>query len=101
MAVFWITFRIEGQEGASDYNQKYVALQAVWHDITPMYWAEPTSFVIFEAETTIDILASKIRNAINPKTDVVLIRENGKNNCRIVGQWEDDAIFSLMPGLKK
>jgi hypothetical protein len=65
------------------------------------WWVEATSFLAFESGAAIMPLVAECKKAIAPSHDVFLMREMDRQSAVICGKNDDQAIFKLMPYLKK
>lgn len=98
MSVYWITFRLEQN---TTYDDRYKALIDTVDKMKSMWWGETSSFILFEAEKTIDEVAAAIKKAINASTDIVLIGMSDYKSARVIGPIKDQDLFKLMPFTKK
>lgn len=98
MAAYWLTFRIEQD---STYSTRYEKLIDAIRGIASKWWIEPTSFLLFESSLGIDQVASTVKSAINPRTDLALVGMPDYKSARIIGASTDDDLFDLMPFTKK
>jgi len=103
MAVYWLTFRISDEIiGGRDWDDRYKALMKEVYDRSgDDWWVDPTSFAVFDCNSSISTLASAFKAAIAPSKDLVLLRRMDEKAARIIGKTDDDDIFQLMPYLKK
>jgi hypothetical protein len=81
VANYWISFRVD-QHG---HPSRYDRFIEVAHEIAEGYWDETTSFICIECDLGIDAAAQHLKSTINPKEDIFVLREIGKNNTRYVG----------------
>lgn len=100
MAVFWLTFRIKKDAG---YEQRYEALKTAVNAVKEgtRWWAEPTSFILFKSQFTIDQVAARIKGALNTASDMALIGMPEVKDARVVGKLEDEDLFEFMPFTKR
>jgi hypothetical protein len=99
MASFWLTFRIHHNR---TYDQRYQALMDHLANAGAEFWEEPTSFIAFTADHTIDALGQYLKNAIDETVDVFVLREIGKDNTRYAGTFANPRTFPLhFPAAKK
>ena len=98
MATFWVTFRIADEyvDGHDDDDRRLMLYEAIRQASNGKWWKEPTSFVLFSSDLSIDAIAEQIRDAISPIHDIVLIREDGVKSARVVGLVEDEDLFEFM-----
>ncbi|MBI4923487.1 MAG: hypothetical protein HY834_17245 [Devosia nanyangense] len=98
MATFWITFRIANDAGYSD---RYDALNAAIDRSCDGWWVEPTSFYLVNSSLDIDALATRLKAAINPRVDLVLVGMPDFKSARVVGKTDYlDSLRALMPFVK-
>lgn len=97
MAVFWLTFRIEHN---ATYGQRYETLLETIQMNSSSVWDESTSFYVFDANATIDGMASSIKASIDPKTDMALLGMPYFKDARLIGDSVDKKIYGLMDFLK-
>lgn len=87
MGVFWITFRIHQNQS---YDTRYAALvKAVEEHLASKCWAEPTSFWVFDSDSTAAGIAASCKAAIDPKVDQVVIGSPMTKTMIVVGKVED------------
>lgn len=101
MNVYGINFRLEhGDVNGRTYEERYDALQLAILDGTTKFWDQTDSFFVIETRRSIDAIARKCKQAIEPTTDLVLVRELGGSPTRISGNNRDPDLFKLMPYVK-
>ena len=101
MSAFWITFCIaDARVGSRDYRERYCALVDTLRADSLFWWDEPTSYVAFESNFTIQEIAKRCKSAIAPTHDLFLIREMDKQAALICGKNSNQDIYKLMPYLK-
>lgn len=98
MAEFWISFRIDDD---ADYENRYTQLIASLLEGSKRYWDETTSFIIMDHAVDIDDVARAAKNAVDERTDTVLIRQLDTKAARVVGVVNDQDLFALMPYCKR
>ena len=98
MAVYWITFRLEDD---ARYRERYDNLQQAINDLSTKWWVDPSSFYLIESDLKIDQVAASLKNAVNVRTDIVLIGSPNTKHARLIGQTNDQDLFELMPFTKK
>lgn len=98
MAVYWTTFRIHND---ASYRTRYDALVEAIRVISKKWWVDPTSFLLFESDKSIDGVAAAVKEAINSATDMALIGMPDFKDARAVGHTHDQDLFALMPFAKK
>jgi len=102
MPVYWVTFRL-GDRASSEVSKDEVLgeFQAVLSELTDKVWAEPAAFIVFEAAPSIEVVASLLRDAIDPARDMFLLHEIDREDAIICGDYADPDILVFMPHLKK
>jgi hypothetical protein len=98
MAVYWLTFRLEMN---ATYSNRHQALMDAVERISTGWWTEPTSFLVFESDQSIDGVAGTAKSAINPAIDLVLIGMPDYKSARVIGTVTDPDLFKLVPFTKK
>jgi len=102
MPVYWVTFRLDEQaSGDKPKEQRLAEFQSVFAELTDKVWAEPAAFVVFEAAPSMEVVASLLRDAINPATDMFLLHEIDREDAIICGTYSDPDILLFMPHLKR
>jgi hypothetical protein len=98
MATYWITFRIQERShySRSDDARRQALYDAVRGLAHRKWWVEPTSFILFTSDWSIDEIASAISEAVATQFDVVLIRDAESKVARAIGPVDAD-LFELMP----
>lgn len=98
MSTYWLTFRIHdsgnSQERRDDLYKALDNLSSAW-------WIEPTSFVVFESDSSADAIASKVKGAFDPSIDLALLGMTDFKTARLIGASEDTDIFQMIPFLKR
>lgn len=96
--VYWLTFRIE-QVG--NHTTRYDRLMNAVSDLTGgSWWVEPTSFVLFRSESSIDQVAAAISAELDTDRDLALVGMPEFKSARAVGAIRDQDLFKLMPFTK-
>ncbi len=96
---YWATFRLKKD---ATYNDRYNALVKAFEDAGSLFWAEPTSFVAFDSEHSIDAIAAHLKRALNPQVDILLLYITETASARYVGTPENtQAFFHHFPMAKK
>jgi hypothetical protein len=98
MAVYWMTFRIEADDR---YDERYNALIEAIRKIVTKWWVEPTSFLLFESELSIDGVAQIAKSEIDVTCDLCLIGMPQIKAARVVGKVADQDLFKLIDFTKK
>ncbi len=98
MATYWIAFRITDD---ATYSYRYDALMEAIRTNATKWWTDPTSFIVFSSERSIDDIAAVVEEAIDPSSDVALIGKSEFKTARLVGTTNDHDIFELIPFAKK
>ena len=78
-------------------EQRKDALYAAIESLAVNWWTEPASFVMFDSEKAIGIIANACKAAIAPNYDIVLIKELNTHNAQVIGKvdyW--DTLKSFM-----
>lgn len=102
MAKYWLSFTLDTRTiSGRDYNTRREALYNAIHQISGTYWESTTSFIVFEAEKTINEVTAISKSAVSATYDLVLIRSLDNQDARIFGPNPDVDIFTLMPYLQK
>lgn len=97
MSTYWVSFRIKAGSG---YQQRYDnAVEAIRLKATK-WWLEPTSFIVFNSEYSIDQIAAAVKAEINTSTDLVIIGMTEFKSARLIGHNEDPDIYDLIPFIK-
>lgn len=97
--IYWITFRLEAD---TTHSKRHDALvEAIRLLTAKTWWTEPTSFIAFASEYDLDTITAKVKDAIDPKTDMALIRSGDVKSGRLIGLCQDADIMVLMPYVKK
>jgi hypothetical protein len=94
MAVYWISYRIDGN-GKGDERQ-YALVKAI-HSHKRRYWDRTPNFVVFESGHTLDFLFDAFRSRIDPQRDLFLMGEIGAAGVRLYGANPDDDILAMLP----
>ncbi|MBW6528717.1 hypothetical protein KZ813_17890 [Sphingomonas sp. RHCKR7] len=97
MTTYWITFRLTDD---ASYKQRYDDLVDALNEVGSAFWDEPTSFVAIETDMGIGALASLLKSTINPGTDILVIREIGRDNTRYIGEPKNGFLY-FFPNAKK
>lgn len=100
---YWMSFRI-ADERSSDgrtYNERYTTLVASYNSASTMVWDETTSFALLRSQWDIDQLSARLKKAIDPSRDMVLIRTLGQQTARLAGVYHDGDLNKFLPYLKK
>lgn len=101
MSIYGISFRLEdGDVNGRTRAERHEALQAAILDGTTRFWDQTDSFFVIQSRCSIDEIARKCKQAIEPSTDLVLVRELAGSPTRISGNNRDPDLFSLMPYVK-
>ena len=87
---YWITFRLKQN---ATWNARYSALIAALNRIGSNFWNEPTSFVAFDSVHLIDAVANRLKTAIDPTTDILLLVLSDTEKCRYIGTPENLSAF--------
>jgi len=99
MAAYWLSFRLDANQ---TYTERYDALYAAINNCSSSWWVESSSFIVFESDDSIDTIATKVKRAIAPGVDLVIIGMPDFKTARLIGNVEhQDIISQLMPFIKK
>lgn len=98
MAAYWLSFRLESD---NTYSERYDALVEAVRLQSSKWWLETSSFFVFESANGIDSVASKVKAAINPSKNIILLGMPDYKAARLIGASTDEDILSLMPFIKK
>ena len=102
MDTFWLTFRIaDATVGGKSYDDRYNAVRDVVMRSTQRYWEPPTSFIMFESDVAIDVLADRLKAAISEQHDIFLIGMPMFQVAHIGGANDDEDIYKLLPFLEE
>jgi len=102
MPVYWVTFRLADRASSEVSKEEVLGqFQAVLSELTDKVWAEPAAFIVFEAVPSIEVVASLLRDAIDPARDMFLLHEIDREDAIICGEYADPDILFFMPHLKK
>ena len=94
MATYWLTFRIHDDEG---YEKRRDAVYDVINKLSTKWWVEPTSFIAFASGSSADQIATAVKSAFNPRTDLALLGMTDFKTARVIGASTDQDIFELIP----
>ena len=96
MADYWITYRI----AESGHPHRYDAFIEALNQHGTGFWDDPTSFVCIRSGLTTDALGAALKATIDPRQDIFVLRQIGKDDTRYAG--EPTAGFeSFFPRAKK
>src|SRR5436305_14536610 len=102
MALYWVTFRIEDHGSTKPtYAERYDSFIAAIKELKTNWWVEPTSFIMFESDKSLDDIATAIKKPLLPTHDMFLLRQGDHQGGRVFGKVNDLNIFKFMPYLKK
>lgn len=97
MADHWLTFRLADDR---TYQDRYDALITAVNKAGTGFWDGPTSFIAIRTPDDIDALGRKLKTAIDPQKDLIVIRQIGKDNTRYAGD-PGDGFLAFFPNAKK
>ncbi|HCK83508.1 MAG TPA: hypothetical protein DHW63_03015 [Hyphomonadaceae bacterium] len=97
MTDFWTTFRLHSD---ATYNERYRKLMDAFNTVSAEFWNGSTSFLAFSANVEIDRLAEFLKAAINPATDMIVVREISRDNVRYAGE-PGKGFLRFFPSAKK
>lgn len=98
MATYWLTFRLQDD---STYSERYSALEEAVRTNASEWWFEASSFYLFTSELEVGELASEIKSAIRPSTDVAVLGMTEFKEMRVIGHNTDNDIYKIVPFAKK
>lgn len=91
--LYWVTFRIAD---VGNWKARYGAVQQAVKELTlGSWWTDPTSFIVFQSDQTIDTIAAHIRAALDPDQDIAVVGMPNIKSARVVGNVEDPDLFTL------
>ena len=70
MAKYWVTFRLTENLTRPG---RYRALTTALSEIGSFHWSEPTSFVAFESNLSLEQVGLYLKRAVDPNIDLVLV----------------------------
>jgi hypothetical protein len=100
MAIYWLTFRVAENLGG---NARRLALYEAVRQLVvrdSRWWKDPTSFILFQSEYSIDDIAENVKETIDVHEDIVLIRDAERRSARVMGQFDRD-LFGLMDYMRE
>lgn len=103
MNKFWLTFRIatETVNNISSDSRRDALYDAI-DNISPGWWVDSTSFIMFHTAKSIGDVATLAKAAIAPAYDLVLIRAVDTQDARVVGKVNHFAsLQGYMPYVSK
>jgi len=87
VGTYWITFRIHQN---LTYDTRYAALvKAVEEHLATKCWSEPTSFWLFDSNSSAAEIAASCKAVIDPKVDQVVIGSPMTKTMIVVGKVDD------------
>ena len=95
---YWLTFRIHD---IGNYQERRDDLYKALDKLSSMWWIEPTSFVVFKSDSSADTIASKVKEAIDPRFDIALLGMTDIKSARLIGASKEDDIFQMISFLKR
>lgn len=99
MAVYWLSFRIHDDAG---YEAAYKSLiTAVEKAVQGKWWYDTTSFYVFSSDLAIGELSSRLKEAIRPDLDLVVLGMPEYMDGRVIGANHDADIFELISFMEK
>lgn len=94
LRTYWVSFRIADNY---DYDARYRGLiDDIKSLIDGKYWDETSSFILFSSTSSIDTVVSSLKNSIDEDEDVILVGCTHFKTMRVIGNSQDDDIFSLV-----
>lgn len=101
MADYWVTFRIESNQ---TYSQRYQGLVDAMASARGQNasWGEPTSFWLVRSHLDIDAFTKALAAALNPKTDLLVVRQLAVDSSRYFGTVQHPSLLAgFLPLIKK
>lgn len=87
MIQYWISYRLDdGPQGKGTYGSRYDKLIQLIDELCDgNVWHSDTSLIMIESNSEIGSISEKIKAAINPKIDNVLIRRVNRQSAKYIG----------------
>lgn len=104
MKTYWVSFTIADEKvDGEDYNARWEALyDAVYGMNKGVCWEETTAFILFQTDIKIDDVMRKLKAAVSPEHDIVLVRYLDHANARFFGPVVDvEALKKLIPYIER
>lgn len=96
--LYWVSFRVEE---TGNHAARRKALEEAIKDCTSgTWWKDPTSFVLFQSDLAINIIAGHLKTAIDEDTDIAVIGMPNFKSARVIGNVVDADLFSLWDWIK-
>lgn len=101
---FWVSFRLnDTPPNDKTYSERLAKLnEAIRTTAVETWWKEPTSFILFFSNKTIDQVAAAVKGAIDERIDLALIGMTEVKDARYIGAIKlQSDLLKLMPFAKK
>lgn len=96
--LYWVTFRIE--EINDDAARRKALTEAISDCANGSWWKDPTSFVLFQSDLAIGVIAAHLKSVIDEDTDIVVVGMPNVKSARVIGNVVDDDLFELWDWIK-
>jgi len=93
-----VSFRVADQH---NWEGRYAAVEAAIRTASERHWKDTSSFYVIESALDARALAVRLKNYIDPNSDIVLIRSLESRTAFVIGAVHDEALFALMPYCKR
>jgi hypothetical protein len=98
----WLSFRVaEKTTTKGSYGERYDALTKAVDGFTTAYWAETSSFYVFNSALDIDQIVQKVKAAIDVSCDKVVIGSNDTKTFRAIGDIQHLKTLQDLVGFAK
>ncbi|MBY0349494.1 hypothetical protein [Tabrizicola sp.] len=99
MRTYYVSFVIRDDP---TYTDRYNTLIKSLQDLSPgRWWAETTSFIIFESDLGTDAIVAVIEDAINVAKDIAILGATDFKVMKVIGASKDADIYKLVDFAKK
>lgn len=100
---YWLTFELKAETTAKGtYQERYNALIEALQTLNDGWWAQPTSFIVFGSTASRAAIITKIKAAVDLKTDIVVLGMPNYKTMEVVGAATGfEALESMVPFVKK
>jgi hypothetical protein len=92
--VFCISYRLADDALRT---QRQIGLMRAVHEVQRRFWDRTGNFVLFETAHTIDFLAGKFGQTLDPKRDLLVLIEIGTGRGIVCGETTDPDILAILP----
>lgn len=97
MTHYWVSFRIADN---ATYNKRYGEFIDAVNECGTGFWEGPTSFIAIISGLDIDILGAALKATLDPRVDMFVLREIGRDNTRHCGTM-GEGFEAFFPKSKK